>query len=226
MASKGKKNKGNRSTAESTDTGVSEEVEAEETETEVEGSEVEENTETETVEEVDAGEEPATAPQDPVAAPSAPKEQGILSKAAAPTIHQVNLETLNNSLARYVEEMRPGKPMDTKTGAANQTALWNTIKFVIAREGSEFTEMYSTLLKVVHENREGCFNERYVYRFHDVLSMSGEQMRLYRRVMHLLMTTCNPKTRAIGLKQLDFKSVLADMVDNNAQQRIVGYYNV
>lgn len=157
-------------------------------------------------------------------APQSPP--GPMTEAVSPTTAQINFQSLQARLQEYVREMKPGLPIENAKGAIQQKQLWGTIKFVLGQTGSEFVAMYAELLRVVAENRKGVFNERYVYRFMDQLAISSPERKNFERMLNLLMSTCDPKTRQFSLKQVDMRATLQGFADNNIQQRISGYYAV
>lgn len=161
-----------------------------------------------------------------------PNEEPIAPTPAPPapvapaTEAQINMQSLQDRLALYVKEMQPNRPTNPEEGAQHQAALWTIIKFVLNRKGSQFVALYAQLLATVLEHRRGCFNERYVYRFHDNLRMSNADRRNFARVLNLLLTTCDPKTRQLSLRQIDLTASLRDLADNEMQQRVVGFYHL
>lgn len=142
-----------------------------------------------------------------------------------PSPAEVSMMGLKERLTQYITEMKPGRPIDSKHGAVMQTTLWNAIRFVLGHDGSTFVALYSELLKTIAEHRRGVFDERYVYRFFSDLRMSSPERRNFERMLNLLLCTCDPRTRHLGLKQVSLRSVLAGL-DSKVQERVAGYYQL
>lgn len=156
-----------------------------------------------------------------------PTEPGVMHQASVPGASDLILvDNLLTRLKNYTAAMKPGQPIDAAQGAIHQTYLWQTIKWVLSKERGEFAMLYSELLGYILQNRTGVFSERYVYRFFEQLRMSTPDRRNFERVLHLLLATCDPKSRQIALRQIDFKTALSGIADNQIHQRVVGYYQV
>lgn len=152
---------------------------------------------------------------------------GVLTQAAKPTVEQQNMMALQERLARYIETMAPGKPVDEELGGQMQMSLWSTIKFVLDKSGSEFVSLYSELLRIVHEHRKGVFSPRYVFRFAGSTRLNQNERRNFERMMNLIMATCDPSSRMIALRQINMHTTLSGFAhEPKKQQRIAGFYSI
>lgn len=149
-----------------------------------------------------------------------------MGDAVAPTIEDSHMRWLKDRLDAYVVDMAPAKPITIDKGAASQLGLWRAIQFVMQKTGSEFNSLWDTLLLYVRNNRKTVFNEKYVFRFFAEVRMSKEERQCFQRLIYLMLRTCDPGTRALALKQIDFSATLSRVTDNAARQRITGYYRV
>ena len=139
---------------------------------------------------------------------------------------------LARALEDYTEAMRPGKPITAENGAREQLKLWRAIQGVLTKNGSEFVKGWSDLLAYVAKHkrqdngRDGVFGERYIYRFFDNVRLSSGERRNFERMLNLILTTADPRSRQLTLKQVDLKSTLAGMADENVRQKVIGFYQV
>lgn len=158
---------------------------------------------------------------------SNPTEPGVMHQASVPGAAELILvDNLLNRLKNYAAALKPGRPLDGPQGAIHQTFLWQTIKWVLSKDRGEFAMLYAELLNFILQHRTGVFSERYVFRFFDQLRMTTPERRNFERMLHLMLSTCDPKSRQIALRQIDFKTTLQGFPDNAVHQRVVGFYQV
>lgn len=138
----------------------------------------------------------------------------------------LNFQAHCERLQDYVATMKPGVPMTAGQGVLYQRKLWNCIQLTLRQENSEFIRHYAELLRVVKENRhrQGVFNERYVYRFFSELNLGAEELSNFRRLVNLLLCTCDIGSRHLALRQIDMRTTLAGIVDEQQRQRIASFY--
>jgi hypothetical protein len=156
-----------------------------------------------------------------------PSTPGVMHQASVPGASElVLIDALEQRLKNYLAAMGPSKPIDGPQGALQQAQLWQTIKWVLTKERGEFTILYGKLLEIIAANRQGSFHERNAYRFFDQLKLSTPERRNFERMLNLMLTTCDPRTRALSMRQVDLRRVLEGFTDNAIHQRIVGFYEV
>lgn len=165
----------------------------------------------EPVEEVKAPEpEPTPAPT-PKPTPVTQEDEGI--------------EIVEDQIQEYIDRMYPGNAHRGNEGAMLQVKLYRTIQTVLRMEGRRFITAYSLLLKMVNENRDGVFNERYVFRYFDALNITNPERRNFERILNLLLVTCDPKTRAKATRQVDIELTMEGFRNPEMYQRITEFYN-
>lgn len=134
--------------------------------------------------------------------------------------------TLISSIETYMDNMTPGKVIDSKQGAFYQYSLWKAIyNAVCLSDRSEFKSLWNIILGYFNEYSNGIFGERYVYRFTEQWSYSNTELQAFLRTLNLIKLTENPATRANGLKQVDMNRTLADGYTEEGRQRIIGFYS-
>lgn len=151
---------------------------------------------------------------------------GTMHQASTPNAKNVVLlESLTSRLEGYVQKMGPGQAViDTAEGVLQQFQLWRTIRSVLDKKDEEFTLLFSALLKFVSTHRKGAFSEKYAFRFFDDLSLTGNERRNFERMMNLLLTTCDPRSRSVTIKQVNLESTLQHIGSEEIRQRVTGFY--
>lgn len=150
----------------------------------------------------------------PAAPVEKPQEQGNKS---------VSRSIFDDQLQRYLKGMRPGSPIGARDGAKLQQVLYRTIQLTLNQEGSDFAGFYGDLLKTVKEHRDGAFHERYAFRFMDHVQLTPVERRNFERLLHLMITTCDPTTRKQALKQVDMTAAISGL-SQDVQQKLQEYY--
>lgn len=128
-------------------------------------------------------------------------------------------------LEQYMEDVKPGKPVDGIAGARAQANLWRLIIMIIERSGGEFTKLYSILLAFFEKYKDGAFHEQYVFRWSNQMTLSPAELATFQRLLNLIKITAEPKARQQSLRQVDLKRTLQDVITETGRQRILGFYN-
>ncbi len=144
---------------------------------------------------------------------------------STPSTTDINSQSLADRLAEYANVMAPPKPVASPAGVQAQTGLWRTIQFVLRTKDAEFIALYSQRLAFVLEHRKKLFHELYVFRFFDELKLPRVERKAFERMVHLMITTCDPRTRQFSLKQVNLPGILDAMPDHLAAQRLQGFYS-
>lgn len=174
----------------------------------------------------------ADAPNDtPVAAPAArvaPVTLNPIPVKVDVKTQQDNLKLtiIQANLDEYTKNMGPGQVVTATVGKVQQTALWRTIEQVLKLEGPEFLKGFELLLAWVAQNRSYAMNDKNVYRFFGELSLSEVDRKNFNRLLNLLVATCDPATRLLGLQQVDLTSTLAGFRNGAIQQRVTEFYSI
>lgn len=178
----------------------------------------------------------ASAPVAPVVTPTQPVI-GEKSSGVAPltfedfltswkTTGSTNVQALVTSLENYIEHMKPGKLVDSATGARHQYSLWHAIKTVTHRApAEEFSQLWNILLAFVNEYRDSVFNDRYAFRFSEMWKQPIAELNGLQRTLNLLILTADPKGRRAAIKHIDLNRTLSDGFSEPARNRILNFYN-
>lgn len=157
----------------------------------------------------------------PVVEPEPVKVEPIQVK---PTNKSATFLHIEERLNDYIEKMQPGKGHPENVGPTLQEGLYRTILTILRIETEEFNTLFSYLLSVVNANRSTVFHEKYAMRYHNKLKLSNQERKCFERIMNLLLTTCNPSTRAQFKKQVDIPATMATFKDQKMSQRVLAFY--
>ncbi len=131
--------------------------------------------------------------------------------------------TVNETLAKYLDVMAPGKPMDSKTGARNQFAIHRLLSNV-CNMTSGFKEAWDAVLAVFLANKDGAMNERYIFRFAEELPGSVEDHNAFQRLLNLIILTADPATRQENLLKVSVTRTTQEGFTEVARSNIQNYY--
>jgi hypothetical protein len=137
-----------------------------------------------------------------------------------------SLMIVEDNLATYVDKMKPGAAHQGNEGPTAQVLLYRTVQTILRQKGSDFNFLFGELLKTVHKHRNSVFNERYVFRYMDRLSLTSSERRNFERFINMLLTVCDPATRSHTLKQVDINATMEGFKDPDAHQRVVAFFQV
>lgn len=137
-----------------------------------------------------------------------------------------SLMIVEDNLAKYIDKMKPGAAHQGNEGPTTQVLLYRTIQTILRQKGSDFNFLFGELLKTVHKHRNTVFNERYVFRYMDRLSLTSSERRNFERFINMLLTVCDPATRSHTLKQVDVNATMEGFKDPDAHQRVVAFFQV
>lgn len=125
----------------------------------------------------------------------------------------------------YITGMAPAKPITESAGANFQLKLWRAIEQVLRSPAELFHVNMNTLLEEIKKNRDGVFSEKYVFRFFHRIELPETQLKSFERLLNLFITTCDPSTRELALKQVDMEKTLEKLPNEETRQRIFAYYH-
>jgi len=162
------------------------------------------------------------------------------TQAYTPVLHTVNETTfaamsksLQNKLLmlvqridEYVAAMEPSKPVDPRQGAFHQKKLWEAIRSVIKADPMEFVPLYTELLFRINQHRDGCFSKKYANRFFDSIDIKSSDMRVFAKVMNLMLATASPGTRHIVAKQINLPRIFREMEDESIIEKFSAFYAI
>lgn len=140
---------------------------------------------------------------------------------------QLAIQSVKDRLAEYVEKMAPGRPISTQDGAFQQRQLWQgVICHLLKQPAQVFIIGWAEFLKVVNENRKGCFSAGYINRFQDDLRLNMSERRNLQRLLHLAYVTADGGTRRLAMKQVDIHQILAGLTDEAQRQKVIAFYEL
>lgn len=139
------------------------------------------------------------------------------------TVSQKNLIA---ALEKYLEDMRPRKPILSEKGAEFQYQFWKTLQAVAEHSSNEeFKSLWTIILAYFDKYQEEAFHYRYVNRFSEYWSHDVDELSAYQRLINLIKLTAVPKERALGLKQINLNLSLGLVFSEQARQKITNFYN-
>ena len=136
----------------------------------------------------------------------------------------VNEMAIHEALTKYVEGMAPRKPILPDDGANFQLQLFRTLSSVLNRPGQEFFPIWTVVLNFAYEHRNGAFHPRYLYRFFPHLKLQKQDIRNFERILNLIRVTADPRTRMIGIKQIDWEVIFRYQAHPRIVQNLRSYY--
>lgn len=133
--------------------------------------------------------------------------------------------SIQAEVSRFIEKMAPGKTHGPNEGQSLQTNLWTkVIKPILSMEGQEFNTNFAKLLEMVQKYRQAHFHEAYAYRYWKDLKISNTARTSFESILHLLLTTCDPKNRQVAIQQVDLSEVTRTFPDESVLQKLEGFY--
>lgn len=169
------------------------------------------------VESTETEETAAPAPA-PTPAPAPPSYQQT-------PVEDAVLKGFQDRLEAYCKAMAKGVPVNALVGSQQQLALYRLILDILRQDGSLFTKAWSNLLTGVFEQRAGCFNDLYAFRFiNEIKALTKPEIRIFMNLLHLIRLTADRKGRLQALKAVDFQSVTANIPVPNAADKLHGFY--
>lgn len=135
-------------------------------------------------------------------------------------------KTLVQTLFKYAEDMMPKKIITDSAGALKQYYLWKAIQGVINSSNNEsFNTLWSIILAFAQRHKDGCFHEKYIYRFAYQWSWPAEELEAFQNIIHLIKTTCDPEKRKTNLKTVSLEKVLEKVFIEEGKQRVTIFYS-
>lgn len=127
-------------------------------------------------------------------------------------------------LTSYAEAMDRSKSIVPEEGGKWQYSLFNTIKSVFAAKSQEeFNAEFNTILNFFNKNKEGIFNEKFIYRFPEHWSGSENEFTLHRRLVYLIIQTADPKGRKKALENINLEVVATGLTEDQ-KQKLFNFY--
>ena len=95
----------------------------------------------------------------------------------------------------YIENMKPGVPLDSNTGVSFQYKLWNALFRVIEESpAQEFNKLWGIIVAYFREYHGGVLGGRYVNRFAEYWTRSLDELAAFQQLTNLLdVVITNPQ---------------------------------
>ena len=129
-------------------------------------------------------------------------------------------------LNNYAEAMDKTKAINPEEGGRWQYNLFNTIKSILNTADQEtFNKEWTTLLNYFNKNKDGIFNENFIFRFPQNWPGSPQEFTMHRRIVYTLIQTANPKTRNKTIAEINMSMVTEGMTEKQ-RNHLNAFYNV
>ena len=136
-------------------------------------------------------------------------------------VYKVELE-----LTGYAEAMDKSKPMVPAEGGKWQYSLFKAIKSIfLAKSQEDFNNEFNTVLSFFNKNKEGTFNEKFIFRFPENWAGSQNEYTQNRRLIYLIIQTADPKGRKKALDEINMELVAAGMSEAQ-KQMLFNFYQM
>lgn len=130
------------------------------------------------------------------------------------------------NLNSYAEAMDKNKSINPVEGGKWQFSLFTTIKSIFnAKDQEEFNNEWNTLLNFFETNKDGIFNENFIFRFPEYWSGSQTEFTTFRRLIHTILNTSNPVTRAKSVNFINLNMVTENMTEAH-RNRLFNFYQI
>lgn len=129
-------------------------------------------------------------------------------------------------LTNYAEAMDKKKSIVPEDGGKWQYSLYSTLKSTLnAKDQETFNAEWNTALAFFNQNKDGIFNENFLFRFPEQWPGSATEFTSFRRIVYMMIQTANVKTRKAGLKDINMGLVVEGL--NEAQRtKLLNFYEV
>lgn len=152
--------------------------------------------------------------------------KAVIDKAAqkASTVGKLALFQVGD----YMENMRPRRMVTIAEGSRYQVTLYRALTRIIndLEDPADFNHVFTTVLKLFDDHKEGVFHEAYAFRFFEHVALSMEDRKAFQRLLNLLKIVAPVRGRAIALKQVDFNKSMQFGVSDAGRQRLMNYFNI
>jgi hypothetical protein len=129
-------------------------------------------------------------------------------------------------LNNYAEAMDKTKAINPEEGGRWQYSLFNTIKSILnAPDQETFNKEWNTVLNYFNKNKDGIFNENFIFRFPQNWPGSPQEFTMHRRIVYTLIQTANPKTRNKTIAEINMSMVTEGMTEKQ-RNHLNAFYNV
>jgi len=136
-------------------------------------------------------------------------------------VHRVEFD-----LTAYAEAMATTKAIDPVEGGKWQYSLLQILKATLSVKDQEvFNKEWNTILNFFKKNKDGIFNETYMFRFPDYWVGSPNEFSLFRRLVYTIIQTADTKTRNAAIKDINM-GLVAEGLTEQQRTRLFVFYGV
>lgn len=136
-------------------------------------------------------------------------------------VYKIELELTN-----YAEAMDKKNTIVPEEGGKWQYTLFKTIKSCFAATSQDvFNAEFNTIINFFQKNKDGIFNEKFIFRFPENWPGSQNEYTQNRRLLYLIIQTTDPKTRKKVLEQINMEIVAEGMTESQ-KQMLFNYYQM
>lgn len=136
-------------------------------------------------------------------------------------VYKVELE-----LTGYADAMDKKNVMVPEQGGKWQYSLFKAIKSCFNATSQDiFNAEFNTIINFFHKNKDGIFNEKFIFRFPENWPGSQNEYTQNRRLVYLIIQSADPKTRKKVLEQINMELVAEGMTEAQ-KQMLFNYYQL
>ena len=125
-------------------------------------------------------------------------------------------------LAAYLDAMKPGKPLNDRTGANYQRVLLDVMVSIINTE-EDFNTAFGILVRVFMQNRTGCFADTHAGRFVHALPGSTEERQAFQRLINLLVVLGGLDDVTLLARQVNIQHATAYLISPAGRERLIAW---
>lgn len=142
-----------------------------------------------------------------------PKASATQSQKGFKPVYKVELE-----LTGYAEAMDRKNTVVPEQGGKWQYSLFKAIKSCFAAKSQEdFNNEFNTILSFFNKNKDGIFNEKFIFRFPENWPGSATEYTQNRRLVYLIIQSADHKGRKKALEQINMEMVAEGMTEAQKQ---------
>lgn len=129
----------------------------------------------------------------------------------------------------YCLKMKPGVPQTPESTESHQKNLMSSLHVLLSTAPEHFTVVYTALLSIVRDNKQGAFLPQHRNRGLNTVSIASidnRRMRWFTRMLDCLCVTAGTVLLADVKSHVDFKALLDSLPTVAIRQNVTQYYSV
>lgn len=128
-----------------------------------------------------------------------------------------------DTLERYEKIMKPKIPINSMIGGQQQTTLYQLL-VRITQSKTDFTKNWELVLAQFNKNPNNVYAMNYVARFLDKMNVTKNDIELFKRLLNLIIVTCNPETRAENMRKVSLEKTLKGVTSDAIRINLNNFY--